>query len=457
MANLTAEQKKELVRALRLRKKHAESKVLQQFTPWEPTQADAFRSNRRNRYVLGGNRSGKTRLGSVDIAHQFLGTHPYRKNKVPMIIKVIGTDFPNGIRNTILPYLLALIPANQIVKTEKTQQGIINKIIGRNGSVIDILSYDQEDVKFESFSADYAWFDEPPPENIYKGIRRGLIDRRGGMLVTMTPLGNDPNAIWFYNTLWVPALAGEVKDTECFILDTELNPYISKDELEDLKSVYTEEELDTRLHGKFALVSGLIYKHFRKEVHVVPYFSWPESWPVWRCIDPHPKKPHCVTWLGVTKDEQKVVLDELKFDGPLLKLAERIKQIEAQNKYRVVDQLIDTSIKALDRTDQLKLLADAGLRCRFPRKHDNVLPGIERVQQMLYPKKTREGTWWSELIMRDNCRHHVSEFMTYAWDGSGKPIKKGDDFMDNVRYIISVNPQYCYAAKPITYVDGFYV
>lgn len=451
--DLPPEMKRELVRILWTKKKIKEANTLQNWKPWEPGQASVFKSKTRMRLCLGGNRSGKTECGAADVSHMFLGTHPYRENRIPIVIKAVATDFPNTLRNAIIPKVLKFLPRASIHKMERNQQGIVQRIIGINDSILDFMSYDQESIKFESWDADMIWFDEPPPEDIYKGARRGLVDRAGTILFTMTPI-SEP---WFYDKLWLPAIEGRSKDTEIFVLDTNLNPHLPPEEVEAMKDVYEGEELEARLHGHFLHLSGLIYKAFRRELHLVPYFDWPTDWPVWMCIDPHPKKAHAVTWIGITNKEQKVILDELKIECSIQDLAAKIHSKETQNKYRVVDRLIDTSIKALDRVDQRKILADAGLRCRFPKKHDDVDPGIQRVQQLLQPRKTKQGGLWMELVVRDNCKGHVSEFMSYMWDKGGKPKKEKDDYMDNVRYITGVHPRFEYNPQTVQYVKGFYV
>jgi len=451
LEDLPLEIKKEVAKLLFTKRKVAEANKLINWKPWEPEQATFFRSQSRTRLVLGGNRSGKTMGGAADVAHMFLGTHPFRHNRIPCIIKVLATDFPNGVRNTILPKLLRFIPSQAIRKVEKNQQGIVNKIIGINDSVIDLMSYDQEGVKFESFDADMAWFDEPPPEQIFKGVRRGLIDRKGTMLFTMTPI-SEP---WLYDTLWLPASEGKLQDTECFVLPTEHNPYIDPNEIEAIKEVYTEEELSARLYGQFLHLSGAIYKSFHKHSHVIPFFEWPTHWPVYMCIDPHPRKPHAVSWVGVSNKGQKVIIDEMKVECTILELATKIIEREALRKYRVVDRLVDTSIKGLERKDQRQILADAGIRCRFPKKYDDVLPGIERVQQWLTPRKTHDGDKWIELVVRDNCLGHINEFVSYVWDDTGKPRKYHDDYMDNIRYISGIDPRFNFVRQPINYVKSF--
>ena len=457
-STLSETAKRELARYIQIAEKVRAENSLTYWKPWvckhggkHTSQFSAFQSKARRRLILGGNRSGKTNFGVSDVAHHFLGTHPFRENRMPMTIKVLGEDFPNHMNNVVTPQLLHRIPKSAIKKLGKTSQGFVNKIVGYNGSCIDIMVYEQDVGKFESFAADMAWFDEPPPEDIYKGVFRGLMDKEGFELFTMTPI-KEP---WIYNDLWIPALEGSLDDTETFILMTECNPFITDKALKDFKQTMSEEVQDARLRGQFSHLSGLIYKAFRRETHVIPYFEWPREWPVWMCIDPHPKKPHAITWLGVTNKDQKVVLDELKAACSVEELAKKILQVEAKMGYRVVDRLIDTSIGSLDRTDQKQLLANYGIRCRFAKKHDDVMPGIQRVQQMLTPTKGNDRDY-IDLVVRDNCRGHVLEFMSYVWDDSvvHRPNKKFDDYMDNVRYITGAGPRFEFKRQSINYMQG---
>ena len=458
LKTLDEKTKRELAKQFLLRKKVEEAQYLKHWKPWtcrhggmHQSQIHAFNSTARRVIIQGGNRSGKTEDGAAIVAHAFLGTHPTRKNIVPCIIKVFGEDFGNHIASTILPKLLKFIPPSAIAQKKKNERGVIVKIVGINGSIIDLMSYDQEVTKFESFDADLAWFDEPPPYEVYEAVRRGLIDRQGSMLFTMTPL-REP---WIYNTFYVPYMEGALKDTAIFELRSDCNPYISEEEIEDLKKEWDEETIKTRIEGKFRHLSGLIYT-FDRTVHLIPYFDWPKEWPVWMCIDPHPKKPHAITWLGVTPRDQLVVIDELKAACTIAELAVKIREKETKNRYRIVDRLCDTSIKALDRMDQWKLLADARITCRFPHKHDRVMPGIEKVQGLLRTRTDHEGLPYSDLVFRDNCRGHIKEIMSYVWHESGeKPQKTDDDYMDNVRYICDVDPKFNFNMRVKEYARGY--
>jgi phage terminase large subunit-like protein len=461
LKGLSLDSKKELARFLLMKQKVKEAKALENWRPWEPEQGNAWRSTARSRLVIGGNRSGKTELGAVNTAHMFMGTHPHRPNRMPIIIKVAAMDFPNAIKNVILPKLFKYVPKQAIRKIEKNQQGIPGKIIGINDSVIDLMSYDQDVTKYEGFDADEVWFDEPPPEAIYDAMRRGLVDREGCELFTMTPL-YEP---WIYNRIWVKAIDGSLPNTECFVLPTINNPHIPPSEIEAMRATYTEEQAQVRLEGRFLNLMGLIYSMFDHTTHVVPFFDWPRMWPVYMCIDPHPRKPHAVTWIGVTDRGQKVIIDEMKINCDIMKLAEEILRLEGSRNYKIVDRLVDTSIVGVanrERIDQRNILNAAGIRCRFPKKYDNVISGIELVQQMLTPRLTNYGTNDPDLLVRENCKGHIKEFMGYIWDsGKGgrditkeKPRKIDDDYMDNVRYICSVNPVFERVRKPVKYHQG---
>lgn len=458
-SQLSPQAKKELARYLTLHEKTRKEHALEFWKPWSckhngrhTSQIEVLKSTARRRLCLGGNRVGKSEVGAADTAYGFLGIHPYRDNRVPINIKVIGEDFPNHISNVLLPKILRFLPKSSIKELKKNSQGYTTKIVGYNGSTIDFMCYEQDADKFESFECDGVWYDEPPPEDIYQGVSRGLLDREGYELFTMTPI-KEP---WIYNELWIPALEGKLTNTDYFILMTECNPYLKQDVIDQLKQIYSEEVQDARLRGMFSHLSGRVYKMFRKDTHVVPYFEWPKDWPVWVSIDPHPKKPHAVSWVGVTNKDQKVILDELKVACSIKELAQHILSKDSKMGYRVVDRLVDTAIKALDRTDQLRILAEHGIKCRYAKKHDDVMPGIQRVQQMLTPVKDSSDSEYIELVVRENCRGHITEFMSYVWADSDvhRPNKEFDDYMDNVRYITGVHPAFNFRRQTISYMGS---
>ena len=62
-------------------------------------------------------------------------------------------------------------------------------------SLIDLMSYEQDTKEFEAVDLGFAWFDEPPPESIYKATVARM--RRGGIIfITATPL---TGSAWLYD------------------------------------------------------------------------------------------------------------------------------------------------------------------------------------------------------------------------------------------------------------------
>ena len=88
----------------------------------------------------------------------------------------------------ILPKVDEWFPPNLIVERIKNQAKVDVKLRCRNGSVIDIKSHDQDIKVFEGSDYDWVWFDEPPPQAIFRALWRGLTDRRGIAFITGTPI-----------------------------------------------------------------------------------------------------------------------------------------------------------------------------------------------------------------------------------------------------------------------------
>ena len=455
ISNLPLDKKKEIARALWTKKEFHKAHALHTWKPWtcrhgdtHTSQEEPFLSTARRVLICGGNRSGKTEVAAALVAHMVQGTHPTRKSRIPCIVKIVAPGFKLA-KQSILPKLMRFIPKSFIKSTTKNERGVIVDIECINGSVINVMSNDQDADQYESFDADIAWFDEPPREELWEAMRRGLIDRSGIEIFSMTPL-KEP---WIYDKFYLPALNGDLKTTEVFEISTECNPYISEEEIEELKTDYDHDEvtLASRLQGKFRFLSGLVYK-FNPKIHKITAFQWPAQWPVWMCLDPHPKKAHAVSWVGVDPKGRRVIINELKAACTISELAMKIRTLESKHQYRVVDRLVDTSIKAIDRKDQKKLLAQHGIRCRFAHKYDRLLPGIEKVQQAMHPIKNNQGDLEPELYVFDSCEGHIKEFMTYVWDKDKQvPKKLNDDYMDNIRYIEDINPSFNWKAEYVSY------
>ena len=152
---------------------------------------------KKNRWVFGGNRSGKTECGAVECVYMARGVHPYRKNKDGVFGWVVSLSQQvqrDVAQKKILHYLdPAWIEEVTMLSGKKgSPSGVIDQIRVRNVfggiSVIGFKSCDQGREKFQGASLDFVWFDEEPPEDVYAECRMRVLDRGGDIFGTMTPL-----------------------------------------------------------------------------------------------------------------------------------------------------------------------------------------------------------------------------------------------------------------------------
>ena len=127
---------------------------------------------KRNRWVFGGNRSGKTECGAVEVVWLATGKHPFKKNKVTegWVVSLSRQVQRDVAQKKVLQYLpSSCIESVVMVSGEKgsAQNGVIDFILVKSDaggiSRIGFKSCDQGREKFQGASLDYVWFDEEPP------------------------------------------------------------------------------------------------------------------------------------------------------------------------------------------------------------------------------------------------------------------------------------------------------
>lgn len=156
------------------------------------------RCKKKNRWVFGGNRSGKTECGAVESVWLARGIHPYKKNKPNVFGWVVSLSAQvqrDVAQAKILKYLDPEWIADVTMlsgRKDSLATGVIDQLVIKNVfggvSVIGFKSCDQGREKFQGSSLDFVWFDEEPPREIYEECRMRLLDKRGELFGTMTPL-----------------------------------------------------------------------------------------------------------------------------------------------------------------------------------------------------------------------------------------------------------------------------
>lgn len=408
-------------------------------------QIEFHKSPKRNRWVFGGNRTGKTECGAVETIWLALGIHPYRKNKKQIECWVVSLS--NRVQKEVAQAkILKYLPKNVIVdiimndgKKSNPQNGTIECIIVRNIfnelSRIWFKSCEEGREKFQGASLDFVWFDEEPPEEIYTECKMRVLDKCGEIFGTMTPL---KGFTYIYDEIYL----NKNNDNEVFYLfiSWEDNPYLNKKEIERLSNSMSKDEIESRKFGRFASFdSGLIYSEFDTNIHVIEPFNIPSDWQDNISIDPGLNNPLSCHWYARDFDGNVYVIAEHFEENKTIEYhSEKIKQISKQLNWKTLSNgmfstLIDSAANQKTLASNFsvsELFYEHGIIVN-PKVNKDVLSGISKVKTYL---KNINGQ--TKLFIFSNCTNMIREFKTYRWGNSGSPIKKDDHALDELRYYI---------------------
>lgn len=405
--------------------------------------------NKKNRWVFGGNRSGKTECGAVETVWLARGIHPYRQNKKDVQIWVVSlsTQVQRDVAQEKVLSYLSKSWIKEIVmlsgRKDSPQNGVIDYITILNvfggESKIGFKSCDQGRDKFQGTSLDYVWFDEEPPEDIYKECRMRVLDRCGEIYGTMTPL---KGLTWVYNTIYLNE--GNDEEVWCEFMEWADNPYLSQSEIKSLTATLSQSELEARRYGKFINSGGQVYSEFDESVNVIEPFNVPQEWYDNISIDPGLNNPLSAHWYAVDYDNNIYVIAEHYETNQTVEYhANKIKEICKRLNWHTASNgmysaLIDSA--ANQRTlsspkNVCELFYDNGILVN-PKVNKDLYSGINRVKSYL---KNSNGV--SKLFIFKNCPNMIREIKGYFWGNNDAPIKKDDHAMDELRYYIMSRPE----------------
>src|SRR3990167_5477674 len=229
------------------------------YTP-NPMQYKAHQSKAKTIIFSGGNRCGKSTLGAVELVWHLTRKYPdwfpkERRFRRP-IKAVVVCDANAKIEKVIEPKVSEYLPKDYI-KHKRVIGGYLNRIVCNDGSTVDFLSGEQDNMAFEGADWDFYWGDEPQKKRQFDAIMRGLIDRGGYTLLTFTPLVEP----WMKEQLLDQADGTRI---EAFIVDTYDNMYdikgnaiLKKENIDLMIRMWDEDTIETRVHGKFFHLRGI--------------------------------------------------------------------------------------------------------------------------------------------------------------------------------------------------------
>ena len=304
----------------------------------------------KHRLWESGNRSGKSTGGVAEDSSWLMGertfykeTDPARKVGIPSHpVKglVITTDWDKvdeiftSQRGTE-GKLWQMLPRGFVRSTRRNHSGAIELIECTNGSTLrfdTVKSWQTNPQGSESSDWDFIHIDEPCPQGQYKAQARGLIDRNGKTWFTATIM-TEP---WIHDMFFPDRnnKADLVEDGNRWAQRTTTydNPYLTSEAIADYEATLSEDEKQCRLFGIPLELSGLVFKEFDWDTHVLAtipngwtnYNDPPLGYTIFFAIDPHPQTPHHVLFLAVAPTGEYFLYDELYVHCTIEELSQKI-------------------------------------------------------------------------------------------------------------------------------------
>ncbi|MBR3790420.1 MAG: terminase family protein, partial [Clostridia bacterium] len=399
---------------------------------------------KRNRWVFGGNRTGKTECGAVETVWLARGNHPFRKNKknVSCWVVSLSRQVQRDVAQSKILHYVDKRWIKEIVMLEgrksSAENGIIDYILLENvfGGVSKIAfkSCDQGREKFQGASLDFVWFDEEPPEDIFKECKMRVLDKKGEIFGTMTPL---KGLTWVYDMIFL----NKNNDPEVWheFISWQDNPFLDAGEVATLMATLSAEELESRCNGKFLDNGGLVYGEFDESVHVIDPFPVPLEWQDNISIDPGLHNPLSAHWYAEDFDGNIFVIAEhYEAKKSIEYHAEKIKEICASLNWHTgfggrIEALIDSASnqRTLASTKSVsELFFDLGIAVN-QRVNKDLFAGSNVVKSYL---KSASGE--TRIFIFKKCVNIIREIKGYFWGNGDAPIKRDDHAMDELRYYL---------------------
>jgi hypothetical protein len=427
----------------------------QLYEPLGKKHLDFHLDTRGTRLVVGGNRSGKSWMTLIEAVFDLVGWWPDfipEANRAPQPCRLRIVSTSKAVRGRILTFLKQWIP-RRVIRNIDARTGTITTF---DGNVMELMTFDMDIQAFAGNSLHKCWIDEHLPyESIYNECRMRLLDVNGKMTVDICPWVEDAGGgfTWEYERLYLPAKKGD-PDIGCHEFAIHDNPLLTKEQIEKEFSGLTEEEREAREFGRFVRPGGIIFKEYhdahpwllRNEVFTLDDKKTREWWQskatLYWSIDPAATRPNAVLAIGVIGDAIYAV-DEIFSDCTAGKLAEKMVKME---EYTGTPSCIiyDYNSAVEERTsgksfiDVLKEHFDFRKYTWKPSVKHNEEGHIARIKQAFVQNKE---TGLPSFRVSERCRQFRLELCHWGRNPkTGQPDKKGNDMIDNARYIFAKIP-----------------
>lgn len=261
--------------------------------------------------------------------------------------------------------------------------------------------------KFKNF--EYGWEEILSPT---------LLDLKGGATFISTPNGFNH----FYD---LSLMEGTNTDWKYFHFTSYDNPFLDMEEINKKKNEITEDRFAQEYMGEFRKKEGLVYKEFRRDIHVVK--EVPQDLEV-------VYKLGGVDW-GHTHPCAVITIKK-DYDGNYWITDEFFKQ--GLTEEDIIDYTVSAKFNKVypdpENASGIEGLRRRGVNVKQVKKvSGSVVSGINKVREMLKQNRIR---------VVSSCVNVIQEFESYSYPEdkndviNEKPLKENDDAMDAIRYVL---------------------
>jgi len=379
-------------------------------------QTQVFNDNHRFKVINCGRRAGKSYLVSVEILR-------FATEKEKSIVWYVSPTYKQS-KAIMWSMLKDLIPPEAIKRTNETE--LMFELI--NGSQIMLKGADNPD-SLRGVRIDLCIFDETAFidkwESVWKVVRPTLADSKASVWFISTPNGfnhfkdmsemNDPD--WSYHHY-----------------TTYDNPHIPVEEIEAMKKEMDEDSFAQEIMGEFKKMSGMIYKDFNRDIHMVDIPDLNHNYTFTRTLDFGYGHKSALVYFAINSEGTAIYAYDGMYQSGLVEsqIADIVKTKDAG---KIITNPMADSAQAMS-IEQLNQMG--AFFNPVEKGPDSVKHGIVKVAELL---RVRADTGKPTLMFNKNLTWIADEFEQYRWmeaqqDGVIKevPYKANDDAMDAIRY-----------------------
>ncbi len=403
------------------------------------------------RWVLGGNRSGKTEAAVADCVKFVTGEHPVWSKKFtpPVKVRYCAPSYEDGLKSVILPKFQELVRRKDLKggSFAKAWSEKSKTLHFANGSVVRFMSFEQRVNKFGGADLHAVYSDEHGSKAHYRENKARLADYHGFYVSTMTP--EEGSIVWEKRHL--KKRKGKVGFWKFSMFG---NPHLSPEGVKEVEAAIDDPRVArVKLYGDFSSLAGLVYEQWDESIHVVAPQEWPETWYRVFVIDPHMKKETAMIW-GVWTPENQLIIYRC---AKVMKAVEELKQfIRAQSTGEKISLWIGDEAMGGDgknifgQDSVLKQLAAPpnGIPIQGTNQASDKAfqAGVYKVREMLTPDPVSRKP---DLVVTSDCPGVIDEFDEYQFIPDSKADemtfrervrKVDDDYVDCIRYAAMAGP-----------------